>query len=53
MRKSKKNRAIKNKTIKKKSKCIYTDEAKRLIKVIKQIKKNQPKTIKQINLFTS
>jgi seryl-tRNA synthetase len=36
MRKSKKNRAIKNKTIKKGRTCIYTDEAKRLIKAIKQ-----------------
>jgi len=45
MRKSKKNRTTKNKTRKNRSKYIYTDEAKRLMKIIKQLKKiNKTKT---------
>jgi hypothetical protein len=44
MRKSRKNRAIKNKTIKKRSKCVYTDETRRLMKVIKELKKIKSKT---------
>ena len=45
MRKSKKNRTNKNKTIKNKSKskCVYTDEARRLLKVIKALKKTKAK----------
>jgi hypothetical protein len=44
MRKSKKNRAIKNKTIKKRNKCVYTDETKRIMKLIKELKKIKSKT---------
>ena len=44
MRKSKKytsiKKTIKNKTIKKRSKCVYTDEVKRLKKIIKRLQKN-------------
>jgi hypothetical protein len=45
MRKSKKNRTTKNKTRKNRSKYIYTDEARRLMKIIKELKKiNKTKT---------
>jgi hypothetical protein len=44
MRKSKKNRAIKNITIKKRNKCVYTDETKRIMKLIKELKKIKSKT---------
>jgi hypothetical protein len=40
MRKSKKNITKRHKTTKK-NKCVYTDEAKRLIKVIKYLKKHK------------
>lgn len=43
MRKSRKNVTKRNK--KTSTKCIYTDEAKRIIKMIKHLKKN--KTIKK------
>jgi hypothetical protein len=50
MRKSKKNRMIKNKTRKNRNKCVYTDEARRLIKIIKELKtinKKKNKTSKR------
>lgn len=50
MRKSKKNRNIKNKTRKNRNKCVYTDETRRLIKLIKELKsinKKKNKTIKK------
>jgi hypothetical protein len=43
MRKSKKNRMTKNKTKKNISKCVYTDETRRLIKLIKQINSDNKK----------
>jgi len=42
MRNSKKNITKRNKkTTKKSTKCVYTDEAKRIMKMIKNIKKNK------------
>jgi hypothetical protein len=43
MRKTKKNR-----TVKKKNKCVYTDEARRLLKVIKEIKRSYSKKTKTL-----
>lgn len=41
MRKTKKNR-----TVKKRNKCVYTDEARRLLKIIKEVKLNYRKKTK-------
>jgi len=41
MRKSKKNLTKKNKKNKNVKKCVYTDEAKRIMKIIKYIKKHR------------
>lgn len=38
MHKTKKNKANKKRTLKKRSKCVYTDEAKRIMKQIKLLK---------------
>ncbi len=50
--KTKSRKNLKNKTIKKRSKCVYTDEAKRLMKVIKQLKKIKKTKYKIHNVFT-
>ena len=45
-----------NKTFKKKTKCIYTDEVKRIIKKTKKVRKSNKKFLKLLNqnkLFTS
>jgi hypothetical protein len=44
MRKSKKHKTMK----KRNKKCIYTDEAKRIIKMTKIIRRNNKKTLKNI-----
>lgn len=45
--KTKKNKNIKKRTIRKRNKtCVYTDEAKRLIKVLKMYKQKNKNTIK-------
>jgi len=44
MRKSKKTKTIK----KRNKKCIYTDEAKRIIKITRIIRQNNKKTLKNI-----
>lgn len=41
MRKSKKNIKINKKYTRKYKKCVYTDEAKRIIKITKEIKKHK------------